>query len=108
MAEVASWTVVGLAVCSEEAEVETEAAFGEVEAWTEGALVEEEEEALGVLLDLSWSKWAAEEEGVAGPERWIKASIARSAETGPTRRRNPAELHLLPDLFFKPENVLNL
>lgn len=36
------------------------------------------------------------------------ASIVRSAETGPTRGKNPAELHLLPDLFFKPENVLNL
>uniref|UniRef100_A0A5F8HL97 EWS RNA binding protein 1 n=1 Tax=Monodelphis domestica TaxID=13616 RepID=A0A5F8HL97_MONDO len=49
-----------------------------------------------------------EQMGMAGPERWVKASISRSTETSPTRRRNPTELHLLPDLFFKPENVLNL
>lgn len=34
-----------------------------------------------------------EEAGVEDLEKWIKASTVRSAETGSTRRRDPAELH---------------
>lgn len=49
---VASWTVVVLVACSEVAVVETEVASVVAEAWTEVALVEEDEVALEVLLDL--------------------------------------------------------
>lgn len=50
--EVDSWTVVVLEECSEVAEVETEGASEVAVAWTEVALVEEDEVVLGGLLDL--------------------------------------------------------
>ena len=50
--EVASWTVVVLVACSEVAVVETEVASVVARAWTEVALVGEDEVALEVLLDL--------------------------------------------------------
>lgn len=49
--EVDLWTVVVLEECSEVAEVETEVASEVAVAWTEVALVEEDEVVLGVLLD---------------------------------------------------------
>lgn len=48
----ASWTAVGPVECSEGAVVETEAASAVAGAWTEVALVEEDEVAQGVHLDL--------------------------------------------------------
>lgn len=50
--EVASWTGVVPAECSEVAVVETEVASVAAGAWTEVALVEEDEVALEVPLDL--------------------------------------------------------
>lgn len=50
--EVDLWTVVVQEECSEVAEVETEVVSEVVVAWTEAALVEEDEVVQGVLLDL--------------------------------------------------------
>lgn len=50
--EVDLWTAVVLVECSEVAVVETEVAFEVDVEWTEVALVEEDEVAQGVLLDL--------------------------------------------------------
>lgn len=50
--EVASWIVAALVACSEVAVVETEVASVVAGAWTEVALVEEDEVALGGPLDL--------------------------------------------------------
>lgn len=50
--EVDLWTVVVLEECSEVAEVETGVASEVAVAWTEVALVEEDEVVLGGLLDL--------------------------------------------------------
>ena len=62
--EVASWTVMVLVACPEVAVVEIEVASMVARAWTEVALVEEDEVALEVLLDLWWNTWEEEEEGV--------------------------------------------
>lgn len=70
-----------VAVVVEETEVDSEVVGAWIEVALEGAAVED----LGAHPDLLWSRWEAEAADAEDQEKWTRESIARSAETGPTR-----------------------